>query len=74
MGIENDFRFGSGVWYAGGGGGGGAVKILPARYMGPGTYYAIVGAGGTAIFLVLVSIARLFTNVITDSSVYKNNE
>ena len=33
-----------------------------------------LGAGGTAISLVLVSIARLFTNVITDSSVYKNNE
>tara|TARA_R110002012_G_scaffold250692_1_gene428549 strand:- start:215 stop:388 length:174 start_codon:yes stop_codon:yes gene_type:complete len=30
------------------------------------------GAGGTAIFLVLVSFARLFTNSISDSSVYKN--
>ena len=33
-----------------------------------------MGAGGTAIFLTLVSVARLITNVITDSSVYKNNE
>jgi hypothetical protein len=30
------------------------------------------GAGGTAIFLVLVSIARLFTNIITDDSIYKH--
>jgi len=30
-----------------------------------------VGAPGTAIFLVLVSIARIFSNTITDSSVYK---
>jgi len=29
-------------------------------------------AGGTAIFLVLVSFARLFTNTITDDSVYKH--
>jgi len=28
-------------------------------------------AGGTALFLVIVSIARLFTNTITDNSVYK---
>ena len=32
------------------------------------------GAGGTAIFLVLISVARLFTNTISDSSVYKSNE
>jgi len=32
------------------------------------------GAGGTAIFLILVSIARVFTNTISDSSVYKSNE
>ena len=30
-----------------------------------------VGAPGTAIFLVLVSVARLFTNIITDNSIYK---
>jgi len=30
------------------------------------------GAGGTAVFLVLVSFARLFTNTITDDSVYKH--
>jgi len=30
-----------------------------------------MGAGGTAIFLTLVSVARLFTNVITDEYVYK---
>ena len=30
-----------------------------------------VGAPGTAIFLVIVSSARLFTNTITDDSVYK---
>ncbi len=30
-----------------------------------------VGAPGTAIFLALVSIARIFTNTITDESVYK---
>jgi len=29
------------------------------------------GAVGTALFLVLVSFARLFTNTITDESVYK---
>ena len=32
-----------------------------------------MGAGGTAIFLTLVSAARLFTNVITDDSVYKKS-
>ena len=30
-----------------------------------------VGAPGTAIFLVIVSSARLFTNTITDNSIYK---
>ena len=30
-----------------------------------------VGAPGTAVFLTLVSIARIFTNTITDDSVYK---
>ena len=29
------------------------------------------GAGGTAIFLTLVSIAKLATNVITDEFIYK---
>jgi len=28
-------------------------------------------AGGVAILLILVSIVRLFSNVITDSSIYK---
>jgi len=28
-------------------------------------------APGTAIFLTVVSVARLITNVITDSSIYK---
>ena len=31
-----------------------------------------IGAPGTAVFLVLVSFARLFTNTITDDSVYKH--
>ena len=43
---------GGGATQHSGGGGAGAVKILPARYMGPGTYYAIVGAGGTATNLI----------------------
>ena len=30
-----------------------------------------VGAQGTAIFLTLVSIARIFVNTITDDSIYK---
>ena len=30
------------------------------------------GAGGTALFLILVSFARLFTNTITDDSIYKH--
>ena len=29
------------------------------------------GAAGTALFLVIVSFARLFTNTITDDSTYK---
>ena len=32
------------------------------------------GAGGTAVFLTIVSAARFFVNTITDSSVYKSNE
>mgnify|MGYP003389090744 FL=1 len=31
-----------------------------------------LSAGGTAIFLVLISIARLFTNIITDEFIYKH--
>jgi len=31
-----------------------------------------IGAPGTAVFLVLVSFARLFTNTITDDSIYKH--
>ena len=30
-----------------------------------------MGAGGTAIFLTLISIAKLVTNVITDEFIYK---
>ena len=33
--------------------------------------YEIEGAVEVSIFLVLVSIARLFTNVITDEFIYK---
>tara|TARA_B110000238_G_C15974065_1_gene373047 strand:- start:296 stop:463 length:168 start_codon:yes stop_codon:yes gene_type:complete len=33
--------------------------------------YEIEGAEEVSIFLVLVSIARLFTNVITDEFIYK---
>tara|TARA_B110000967_G_scaffold172066_1_gene182905 strand:- start:428 stop:595 length:168 start_codon:yes stop_codon:yes gene_type:complete len=33
--------------------------------------YEIEGAVGVSIFLVLVSIARLFTNIITDEFIYK---
>ena len=31
-----------------------------------------LGAPGTALFLVLISFARLFVNNITDGSVYKH--
>ena len=31
-----------------------------------------IDAPGTAVFLVLVSFARLFTNTITDDSIYKH--
>jgi hypothetical protein len=30
-----------------------------------------MGAGGTAIFLALVSIIKLITNVVTDEFIYK---
>jgi len=30
-----------------------------------------LGAPGTALFLILVSFARLFSNTITDESIYK---
>ncbi len=30
-----------------------------------------LGAPGTAIFLIIVSVARIFVNTITDDSVYK---
>ena len=38
--------------------------------------YACVERGNTsiAIFLGIISIARLFTNVFTDDFIYKNNE
>jgi hypothetical protein len=32
-----------------------------------------MGAGGTAIFLAIVSPARLYANIITYDSVYKKN-
>jgi len=33
--------------------------------------YKIEGAAGFSIFLVLVSVARLFTNIITDEFIYR---
>tara|TARA_R110000796_G_scaffold125048_1_gene239591 strand:- start:82 stop:258 length:177 start_codon:yes stop_codon:yes gene_type:complete len=32
------------------------------------------GAGGTALFLVIVSFARLFSNTITDEFIYKQKD
>ena len=36
------------------------------------TIYEIEGTVGVSMFLVLVSIARLFTNIISDEFIYKS--